>query len=189
MTVAPKSPREFTIYLRIPAWSRNTVVEINGEEAQENPRPGEYLALRREWKPGDRIRLELDVRPRVIAANPLVRENAGRVAVQRGPLVYAMEGIDQRDVPSLFDAELALNGKGFSEEYRPDMLGGVLVLKHAGRVSQSRLNEMPLYAPLGVLSDLNYRDVELVMIPYYTFANREPTQMQVWTPYSRNVGN
>ncbi|MCP5113673.1 MAG: glycoside hydrolase family 127 protein, partial [bacterium] len=161
ITVEPAAAKEFTVFLRIPGWSSKTSVAVNGQPAR-GARPGEYLAMRRTWKPSDKIRLEFDVRPRLMAANPLVRENAQRVAVERGPLVYTMEGIDQSGIPSLFNAELVLNGGGFSEEYRSDLLGGVLVLKHPGRVARSPYAELPLYAPLNASAGRQYRDVELV---------------------------
>jgi DUF1680 family protein len=123
--------------------------------------------------------------PRLIASNPLVRENTRRVAVERGPLVYAMEGLDQKGFDSLFDAALSLPSKGFSLEHRPEFLGGVTVLRHAGVAAEPPLASLPLYQPLDQAAVRRTRKVELVLIPYYTFHNRGPTPMQVWIPYEQ----
>jgi DUF1680 family protein len=185
MAVRPQRPHTFTLFLRIPGWTRSAAVLVNGQPAAEKPRPGTYLAIRREWRPGDTVRLALDMTPRLTAANPLVRENTGRVAVERGPLVYAMEGLDQPAGGSLFDLALALPSKGFAAGHRPDFLGGVTILRHAGLAPEKPLAALPLYLPLEAASIRYTRPVELVLIPYYTFANREPTPMQVWIPYAR----
>ena len=74
--------------MRIPAWSRET--KVNGSAVPH----GEYFELRRVWKNGDEIRIDFDRKPRMIQANPLVRENGGKVSVARGPLIYCLEQAD-----------------------------------------------------------------------------------------------
>ena len=77
--------------------------------------------------------------PQVIEANPRVVDDYGRVAVQRGPLVYCLEQLDQPDGVQLFDVSLDVQPKGaaaFHEEVRKDLLGGIVVLKHVGAVSE-----------------------------------------------------
>ncbi len=83
--------------------------------------------------------------PQLIRANPLVREDAGRVAIQRGPLVYCMESADQPGLGSLFDAELAEPADPFREEFRAGLLGGVTLLRHKGEVAEEPLEDEPLY--------------------------------------------
>ncbi|MCX6622595.1 MAG: glycoside hydrolase family 127 protein, partial [Acidobacteria bacterium] len=101
--ITPGAEKEFTLFLRVPDWSANTQVKINGAAASVTPRPGQYLALRRAWKPGDQVELTLDLRPRVMEANRRLHDNLGRVAVERGPLVYCLEGADQPDLRSIFE--------------------------------------------------------------------------------------
>ena len=183
IAVEPAQPHAFTLFLRIPGWTRSAQVQVNGQAVSGRPQPGAYFAIRRDWKRGDRVRLALDMEARLVAANPLVRENMQRVAVERGPLVYAMEGIDQRGA-ALFDMALALPSKGFAVENRPDFLGGVTVLRHPGLAPEQPFSRLPLYQPLdGAVK--RGKPIELVLIPYYTFANREPSPMQVWIPYQR----
>ena len=184
IAVDPAAAGEFTVFVRVPGWSRSAQVEVNGGAAPGAVQPGEYFPIRRRWQAGDRIALAFDMNPRLIAANPRVPEDAGKVAVERGPLVYCLEGIDQKGIDSLYDVWLALGahpGKGFVTEFRPHLLGGVLVLKHKGAVSGKPSSREPLYQPFEPRRPS--RETELTFIPYYAFANRETTPMQVWVRY------
>ncbi len=184
--VQPASATEFTLFLRIPAWSRRTRVTVNGVGAGP-AQPGTYLALRRSWKPGDTVTLEMDGTPRFTMANPRVRDSFARVAIERGPLVYAMEQIDQKGAGSLFDLYLDLEGgkSRFQQGYVADKLGGIVELRHAGLEVEPRSATRPLYEPFAADEKVRGRPRELVLIPYYAFANREPTAMTVWIPYRR----
>jgi DUF1680 family protein len=182
----PASATEFTLFLRIPSWSRRTAVMVNGAAAGP-AQPGTYLALRRTWKPGEAVTVDFAVTPRLTAANPRVRDSFARVAIERGPLVYAMEEIDQKGAGSLFDLYLDLPGgrSRFQEAYVADKLGGIVELRHAGLEAEPASATRPLYEPFAPEGTLRGRARELVLIPYYAFANREPTAMAVWIPYRR----
>jgi len=177
LRIEPPDRKEFTLFVRIPAWAGPAKVEINKERALEGA-PGRYLAIRRVWKKGDRVRLTFDMTPRMMMANPRVRENAGKAAVMRGPLLYCIEGLDQQGVDSIYDVTLVGLNR-FRPERRADLLGGVVVLKHLGGMFVRSTAADPLYQPWIKRST---RRAELTLIPYYTFANREPTAMQVWIP-------
>jgi len=183
-TVSPEGTTEFSLFLRIPEWSGSTAVLVNGKALAATPAAGKYLEIRRVWKAGDTVRLALSMEPRVIQANALVRENTGRVAVERGPLVYCLEKPDQRLSGSLFDAALALGpGEKFRAERRDDLLGGMVVLHHAGVQKSVPSTEEPLYQQAGRLSGaLAAKPVPLTLIPYYAWANRGPSEMEVWIP-------
>jgi DUF1680 family protein len=118
------------------------------------------------------------VAPRLTAANPRVAENAGKVAVERGPLVYCLEGLDQQG--PLPDLAFASPEAAFGSEFKGDLLGGVVALQHSGWVSQKPLAEEPLYQPLEAAQQRARRPVLFTLIPYYSWANREPTPMVVW---------
>jgi DUF1680 family protein len=177
ITVEPAQPREFTMFVRVPAWAEAAKLSVNGQAAPA--RAGDYAALRRTWRKGDRIRLQFPLQVRTTVANPLVRENVGRVAVERGPLVYCMEGLDQPALNSAFEAAVA-PANAFVPEFRSDLLGGAVVLRHKGAAYEKPLGALSLYGAAARLPAL--RGAELTFIPYYLFANREPTPMQVWVP-------
>jgi DUF1680 family protein len=187
LTVTPATPSTFGVYLRIPGWSRKTKVTLNGKPAQGSDQPNEYFVIKREWKPGDTIRVEFDMNPQLVVANPRVREDLGRVAVQRGPLLYCLEQLDQAGRESVFDVSLLLGAepaKEFTSQVRPDMLGGITVLQHKGIATPKPLSKQPLYESLERPSLPAGNEVDLTFIPYYAWANRLPGPMEVWIPYT-----
>lgn len=179
---------DFTLFIRIPGWSQLARLTVNGTPVMGIPKPGTYYPVKRRWQPGDRVRLVVPVAPQLMAANPRIAENVGKVAVQRGPLVYCIEGIDQPGVDSVLDVALVPTlglERAFLEQYRPDLLGGVMVVRHKGVAAVKPLSQEPLYQPAGEAMIRPTRPVEVTFIPYYAFANREPTSMLVWVPMSR----
>ncbi|HSB15107.1 MAG TPA: beta-L-arabinofuranosidase domain-containing protein [Bryobacteraceae bacterium] len=179
---------EFTLFLRVPGWASPARAAVNGRPVRDPMKAGTYLAIRRKWQPNDRVVLDLGIAPRLTSANPLVRENAGRVAVERGPLVYCMEQADQYGVASIFDVKLLREGgraKGFTGEYRRDKLGGIVELWHAGVAEEPPLTERWLYEALRDVRSRVGRPVTVSFIPYYAFSNRGPSAMQVWIPYEQ----
>ena len=186
LTVNPSAPLKFVLQLRIPAWSRETRLLVNG--VAQSVHAGQFAEIERTWKPGDRVRIELDLRPRLTAANPLVRENMGRVAVERGPLVYCLEKPDQPLTTSLFDESLSTGaGAQFTEQYRRDLLGGVVVLEHPGMNAARPLEDDPLYRDLSSAAPSAFRPVTLTFIPYFSWANRGEQAMEVWIPLANDT--
>jgi uncharacterized protein len=186
ISVTPAKSTEFTFYLRIPEWCNAAQVAVNGKSVS-GVTPGQYLAVRRRWSPRDAIHAKFGMTPQVIEANRRVVDDYGRVAVQRGPLVYCLEQVDQPQGVSLYDVSLELrqdSSSAFHEEFDKDLLGGIVLLKHAGAWAEKTRSDGKLYraytptVPKG-------RQVELKFIPYYAWANRAATPMQVWTPTFR----
>ncbi len=171
----------FGLYLRVPGWSeQGATLEVNGEQIRTGLEPGSYAEVRREWQPGDVVRLSLPMSVRRVECHPYVAENNGRVALMRGPLLYCVEradnpGIDPRDLLLSADPD-------FSEESDPEVLGGVIRL--SGR--------MDVAPPVASWAGTLYRTVgsgparsgghtrEVTAIPYYAWANREAGPMGVW---------
>jgi DUF1680 family protein len=187
LTVDPAQGAEFSLFVRIPEWSNETTVAVVPPEpvaaGQDVPKRGEYFEIHRRWSPGDKVHVEFAMAPRLVRANPLVREDAGRVAVERGPLVYCLEQPDQ-PVFNLFNASLLVDGTAFSTEFRADLLGGLLVLKHRGSVVDRPFTTEPLYLGFEDQPERPGRVEALTFIPYYAWANREPSRMEVWVPYA-----
>jgi uncharacterized protein len=182
ITVTPAEASEFTFYLRVPGWAEHAQVTVNGK-GLTGATPGTYLPIRRRWSPGDTIQLKVEVRPQVIEANPRVADDTGRVAIQRGPLIYCLEEIDQPSGVSLSD--VAVNpgrqpAEQFQAEFRNDLLGGMVVLHHTGALYERGAAEKALYSPFG--REAATRKIPLTFIPYYAWANRQATSMQVWNP-------
>ncbi len=186
ITVTPVKPTEFTFYLRVPGWSAGTQVQVNGRPVS-GATAGQYLAVRRNWASGDVIHVSFNMGPQVIEANARVVDDYGRVAVQRGPLIYCLEQLDQQEGVPLYDISLDLRQKAssqFQEEFQSDLLGGIVVLKHVGAANEKSASGSKLYYPY-TPNPAQSRQVELRFIPYYAWANRAATPMQVWTPILR----
>jgi len=185
LTVRPAHDANFTVYLRWPAWASSADVQINGQTV---PLPavhkGSFIPLSRTWHAGDTVSLTLPLQTVLMAANPRLTDDYGRVAVQRGPLVYALEQLDQNGVP-ISDVFLKA-GSTFAVEYRKDFLGGISALKVPGLVAEKSMGEEPLYQPFPTGGARLKRMVTLTFVPYYTIGNREPTPMEVWVPVSRS---
>jgi hypothetical protein len=183
IAVEPENPATFTILVRIPGWARNEPVPtdlyrfqqdgnhtaalaVNGQARSLDLAKG-YVPIRRRWQKGDKITLSLPMPVRRVRANENVKEDAGRAALQRGPIVYCAEGPDN-DGRVL---DLVLRDDAALQSYfRADLLNGVQVITgkaHGTRFSPSRqsveLEERPFTA-----------------IPYYAWAHRGPSEMAVW---------
>src|SRR5438094_2452046 len=97
LAVTPDRPTDFVIHLRIPGWADRAQVAVNGKPIT-GARSGEYLPLQRKWSSGDKITLQMEMPVQVLEANYHVEDHNGRVAVQRGPLLYCLEEVDQPNV-------------------------------------------------------------------------------------------
>ena len=182
LTVSPAVEKEFTVYARIPQWSAATIATVNGTKYSA-PKAGEYLAITRRWKPRDRIELRFDMTPKLLVSNPQVAENHLKVAVQRGPLVYCVEQIDQQAKL----ADLLFDASGAFRVSSSDMLGGITLLQHSGAAYEQPLSNRPLYETLTAAAERRIKPAGLTLIPYYAWANREQSAMEVWIPLKPSI--
>ena len=182
MTVSPATPKEFVMYVRIPGWSTKNSVKVNGKDIAGG-KPGEYLAIRRRWAENDTIDLGFDMTTHLLKANPAVTEDRGRVAFQRGPIVFCMEHLDQPDhgVGMNLAGYTVLPGETTTEHFDANLLDGVVVLTHAATISKTA-TDMALYFPASTPKPPE-SPTTVKLIPYYAWANRESASMQVWIPY------
>jgi DUF1680 family protein len=166
--VEPESAVRFTLFVRLPEWSDNVEAEIPGSEDEAQYEDG-YALFDRTWQNGDVVTIDLGIQPVWIEANPRVRDNLGRSALKRGPVVYCAESVDLGFAPQLLtiDAEIEVQ-----EQVGPD---GVVALIVSGfrEIEQ----DDPLYVPRGTV---DADDCNAKFIPYHTWANRGPSEMQVW---------
>ncbi len=178
LVVTPVQPQNFTLHLRIPGWCPAWQVQVNGEPVGGLEVQTGYIAITRTWQPGDSVELHLEMPVQPVFANPNVRQLQGRVALQRGPVVYCLEGVDNG---GLGLERIALDPASlgqFKVEHRPDLLGGVTVLHGNGRlIEEEGWNSERLYrfnqpSSVGV--------TEVTAVPYATWDNREAGEMRVW---------
>jgi hypothetical protein len=124
-----------------------------------------YARVRRVWKAGDRVQLVLPMPTERVLANDAVADDRNAAAIQRGPIVYSIESVDNG--PSLAGLRLPL-GARLEHHFRPDLLGGVEVI--TGTATQ-------------VAASGTTRATTLTAVPYYAWANRGKGEMAVWIPY------
>ncbi len=185
LTVSPAKKSDFTVYVRIPGWASSAKVKADGKEIK-NAQPGSYLPIRRTWEAGDRVQIEFDMTPQFVASNPKVSENAGKVAVQRGPLVYTLEQLDQPANAPVVGVALPAPAKPAEDcraEHRANLLGGITVVRCKGNAYDAAGGLSELYRAAGPVRHRLGPEVELTFIPYYAWANREPAPMRVWVPH------
>jgi len=152
--VSPAVQVRAAIHLRLPSWCSRAELKLNGRSISPLPvAESGYLVLDRMWRGGDVIELKLDMPTVRIEAHPNVKSCVGKVAVQRGPIVYGFEGLDNG---GNVDLELGVD-PGFKVEHKPEMLGGITIIK--GKTA----NGVPFSA-----------------IPFYVLANRAKSRQEVW---------
>ncbi|MFN7923570.1 MAG: glycoside hydrolase family 127 protein [Bryobacteraceae bacterium] len=182
LTVSPRTAREFVLHMRVPQWSGKTTLTVNGKPWAQPLKAGEYVDIKRSWKAGDAVRLVFDLTPRMMQSNLRVRENIGKVALEKGPLLYCMEGLDQAEGTTVFDWYLKAGNPQFKEDWQPNLLGGVLTLKGKASRPGESASSRPIYERYPAWPPPQRKNGEVTFIPYYAFMNRGATTMQVWVP-------
>jgi DUF1680 family protein len=187
LMIEPVKKSNFKIYIRVPDWYDNKVesgglytmtgdygkpvqlsYSLNGKMNNCQLENG-YIVVRNEWKSGDVVELNFKMRNKLIYSNKELKQNTNRVSVQRGPLVYCVEGADNKnDVWNiLFDA----NAK-FSELQTKILDESVVALQA----------DLPAAKPDVNASGIKMDKRKITFIPYYCWANRGPNSMQIWLP-------
>jgi len=163
---------DFALNLRKPGWCPGFRVKRNGQSIAPRVEKG-YIALPGPWNAGDRVELAFEMPVQPVRADPRVRQDIGKLAVTRGPLVYCLEEADNG--PELHRFAIRADA-GFSEKFEPDLLGGVVTLRCEGlRLAAAK---DALYAPAA--APLETQACTLKWIPYYAWTNRTPGEMRVW---------
>ncbi|PTY07500.1 ATP-binding protein [Opitutaceae bacterium EW11] len=183
LTVAEAPERAIAIRLRIPSWvGEGTTVRVNGQRADGDPKSGSYFELRRTWKSGDVIELNLPFAPSVWEANPLVEETLNQVAVKYGPLVYCVEANDLPDGVRLQDVALTTDSASKPAKLVPETIANARVFSvvlPATALRRPHWESGQLYRPLNAGSPQRF---DLKLVPYYAWGNRGDTDMTVWIP-------
>lgn len=171
---------ETSIYLRIPGWCKKASIKINGKIQAVETKTGEYARIKRIWKAGDIISLELDMPAVLVESNPLVEETRNQVAVKRGPLVYCLESAD---LPNKDRLQSILLPASINLQAVATTIAGqkLMSLKGTALLRQSDTWNNTLYKELNTTT----KPVSIQLIPYYAWANRGRADMSVWLPLSR----
>lgn len=175
---------EFTLKLRMPGWAGGSPVpgdlytyadnrqshisvRVNGEDVPVQNLAKGYLPITRKWRKGDKVELEFDNSPRVVHANRKIKSNRGKIAIERGPIVYCAEWPDNDfDINSM----ILYPNPAFSEK-RDSKLHGIVQLSTAAQ-TVTRDDS----------GSLVVKEVNLSLIPYYAWAHRGEGCMKVWLP-------
>jgi len=173
---APK--KEFALKLRVPGWTKAASVRINHRPADTSLKSSSYHELRRTWKSGDVVDLDLQMEAELIEANPLVEETLGQVAVKRGPIIYCLESVDLPKGVKPLDVSLSPDIK-LRARYDQRLLGGVALLEGTAFARTNANWSNKLYHELQPTKPM---PIKLRLIPYSVWANRGPSEMSVWLP-------
>lgn len=176
MAVSPDRPGGFALFLRIPDWCEQPALTVNGEPVDVPLCPGTYAEVRRQWKPGDVVRLSLPMKVRAWEAHPHVESGTAKLALTRGPLVYCLEAVDNPSM-DVWDVELSSDASWTASD-APELLNGVVTLSAEAAVRDLSGWAGALYRPAG--GGAPTHGVTVTAIPYYAWANREPGPMTVW---------
>ncbi|MCL6589547.1 MAG: glycoside hydrolase family 127 protein [Firmicutes bacterium] len=172
--IGAPAPQEFTIGLRLPGWGRGLSLRVNGELVNLSSASVDgYALLRRTWRDGDRIDLDMEMPVELIQANPKVRENAGKVAIQRGPLVYCLEEADNGENLAAISLE---SGSKLTASFDEDFLGGAVVIQGTASRTDESSWDNTLYRPW----EVEEKPVLIKAVPYFMWGNRQPGEMTVW---------
>jgi uncharacterized protein len=174
ISIDPEHDGAFGLRLRIPAWTQGATAAVNGVSVDMAGVRNGYLDIKRVWRSGDTVALDLPMRAERVYAHPLVRMDVGRVALKRGPLVYCLEEVDNAGRRT---QQLRLPR---AAELRPvtraDLFDGVVAIVAEGKALETVDWQGDLYrnaAPRETTANLT-------AIPYYLWSNRTKGSMTVW---------
>lgn len=173
--------KDFSLFFRIPGWSKGAKLLVNGKPAQVNLIPGQYAELNGKWKAGDKIELNLPMPVTMVEANPLVEETRNQIAVKRGPVVYCIESADIPKDKKVFDLSLSSTINLTPEKIRIDNANLIGLTGKASLVENSKWNNL-LYREVSAKSPAT---VNIQLIPYFAWGNRGHVEMETWIPFSR----
>ena len=174
-TVEPEQAgAEFTLAVRYPGWCHQMQVKVNGIPVSGAVKTDKgYWMIQRSWQPGDTVSCEMEMEPERVYAHPMVRADAGCVALRRGPIIYTFEGVDNGE--DLQTLRIPREAKIEALPYQADLLEGIVALRVTGCRKKTAVNPA-LYAEDAAPEEM----VTLRAIPYYAWCNRGMTHMRVW---------
>lgn len=171
--VKQEEETKFEFAFRIPEWCRCYTIKVNENDVKYEMMDG-YAYIKRIWKNNDEIHINLKMPVEVMNSNINIRENIGKVAVMRGPIVYCIE--EEDNGKNLHRVYLSEKSK-FTHKYEKDLLGGVVTIEGNGKMLCDDSQKDKLYKSN---ANIRFENKKLKFIPYYSWANRTPGEMLVW---------
>lgn len=169
-----KTAGRYAVRLRNPDWSMRTSITVNGVKQQPTVEKG-YFVLSRAWAKGDRLEIDFEMPVLQMEAHPSVEDDRGMAVVQRGPIVYCAEQVDNS---VQVDAMVVPRGAKFVTSYQPGLLGGtVTVTAEVEALQPTAWEEGALYRPIQ-----RSERTTATFVPYALWANRGRGKMVTWTP-------
>jgi uncharacterized protein len=183
--ITPKAATSFNLLVRIPGWARNQAIpsdlyqfantsdqkveiKINGQPVEYKMQNG-YAIVNRTWKKGDVVEVNLPMEVRRVVANQKVKDDISKVALQRGPLIYCAEWVDNNGKAGNM---IIPNNATFTTEFKRDLLNGVEVIK----------SNVPAVVVSNDGNSVSTVNQSFTAIPYYAWAHRGKGEMIIWFP-------
>lgn len=176
ITVNECKKTPFEMMLRIPGWVEGARILLNGKDAGVEAIPGTFATIKRKWKKGDCVTLDMLMDITLLEGHPRIEEVRNQVAIKRGPVVYCIETPDLPDNTRILDVYLPVDVK-LKAHYRPQFLGGLTTL--SGNVLLRKDRKEGMYR---TMTKPEWKTVGTTFIPYYAWCNRGQSEMTVWMP-------
>lgn len=178
----PKKARKtvWALKFRVPEWCQNYTVKVNGEAVETTADASAYLTINRVWKAGDVVEYTMEMKPRLLEANPLVEEARNQVAVKRGPVVYCLESADLPEGVKIDDVLIPADIRLTPVKTQIDGFP-VMALEGEVQLADESSWQGQLYREVGATG----RALKIRLIPYYAWGNRGKGEMSVWLPLKR----
>ena len=173
LTVGVEAPQDFVLRVRVPGWASRADFQVNGEKLSPRVVNG-YAEIRRSWSNGDTVDLTLPMDIKRLEANPQVLYDRGKSALRRGPLIYCLEQADQ-EAP--VDQIVLPLGAQLEDQFMPELLGGITVIKGEGLLRPLEGWNNVLYRPVRPAKP---RPFPVTAVPYCVWGNRGLGKMAVW---------
>lgn len=174
IAVEVDQPTRFTLHLRVPGWCRGANLSVNGEPVDvATATTNGYVAVSREWRTGDAVRLDLEMGAERLYAHPEIRQDLGRVALRRGPLLYCVEATDN---PAGVQRLRVSREASLEEAFEPNLMGGMVTVSAAVTADATDDWNGTLYRS----EPPREASAALKAVPYFAWDNREGGDMLVW---------
>lgn len=175
ITIEESKSEAFEMLLRIPEWAKGSTIKVNGKIV-DNVVAGSFAKIKREWKAGDVISLNMPMDVKLIEGHPRIEEVRNQVAVKRGPIVYALESPDLPKETKITNVYIS-SSKALKPVYKPDLLGGVTTIETDLQIRKDAFKGM-----YNEVTKPNMETYSTQLVPYFTWSNRGQGEMTVFMP-------